>query len=115
VQDVFQLRRGELQPERLGLTLEEAKGTLEGVQRILAARQVEEYVDGQRRCPACDRQRTQKGQHEIVYRTLFGRLRMESPRLYECRCQVGSRKRVSPLAELLPERTAPELGYLEAK
>lgn len=115
LQDVFELRRGELKPERLGLTLTEAKGTLEGVQRILAARQVEEYVDAQRRCPGCDRQRPQKGQHEIVYRTLFGRLCMESPRLYECRCQVPARKSFSPLAELLPERTAPELAYLEAK
>jgi hypothetical protein len=115
IQDVFQLHRGELKPERLGLTLEEAKSALEGVQRILAGRQVEEYVDAQRRCPACAQQRKQKGQHEIVYRTLFGRLRMESPRLYECRCKVVSRKSFSPLAELLPERTAPELAYLEAK
>ena len=53
VQDVFELHRGELKPERLGLmTLEEAKGTLEGVQRVLAARQVEEYVKAHRRCPA---------------------------------------------------------------
>jgi len=50
-----------------------------------------------------------------MYRTLFGRLRMESPRLYECRCQVQARKSFSPLAELLAERTAPELAYLEAK
>lgn len=45
VQDVFELHWGELKPERLGLTLEEAKATMEGVQRILAARQVEEYVE----------------------------------------------------------------------
>jgi hypothetical protein len=115
VQDVFELHRGELKPERLGLTLEEAKGTLEGIQRVLAARQVEEYVEAQRRCPVCDRQRSEKGRHEIVYRTLFGRLRMERPRLYACRCQVQARKSFSPLAELLTERTAPELAYLEAK
>jgi hypothetical protein len=115
VQDVFELHRGELKPERLGLTLEEAKGTLEGAQRVLAIRQVEEYVEAQRRCPACDRPRTQKGQHEIVYRTLFGRLLLESPRLYECRCQVQAWKSFSSLAELLTERTAPELAYVEAK
>ncbi|MGH9437393.1 MAG: IS1096 element passenger TnpR family protein [Terriglobia bacterium] len=80
VQDVFDLHRGELKPERLGLTLQEGKGTREGVHRILAARQIEEYMEAQRRCPACDRQRTHKGQHEIMYRTLFGRLRMERSR-----------------------------------
>jgi hypothetical protein len=115
VQDVYQLQRGELKPECLGLTMREAKGTLEGVQRILAAQQVEEYVAAQRCCPSCARQRLQKGLHEIVYRTLFGRLRMESPRLYECRCHVSARKSFSPLAELLTDRTAPELAYLEAK
>ena len=71
VQDVFQLRRGELKPERLGLTLEEAKGTLEGVQRTLAARQVEEYVEAQLCCPACGKERPRNGGHEIVYRTLL--------------------------------------------
>jgi hypothetical protein len=30
VQDVFELHRGELKPERLGLTLEEAKGPWKG-------------------------------------------------------------------------------------
>jgi hypothetical protein len=115
VQDVYQLQRGELKPERLGLTMREAKGTLEGVQRILAAQQVEEYVAAQRCCPSCARQRPQKGLHEIVYRTLFGRLRMESPRLYECDCHVSAQKSCSPLAELLTDRTAPELAYLEAK
>lgn len=35
--------------------------------------------------------------------------------MYECRCQVHVRKSFSPLAELLTERTAPELAYMEAK
>jgi hypothetical protein len=78
VQNVFELHRGKLKRERLGLTLEEAKATLEGVQSVLAARQVEEYVEAQQHCPLCDQQRRQKGQHGIVYRTLFGRLRLES-------------------------------------
>jgi hypothetical protein len=35
--------------------------------------------------------------------------------LYECRCQVQAWKSFSSLAELLTERTAPELAYVEAK
>jgi hypothetical protein len=35
--------------------------------------------------------------------------------LYERRYQVQGRKSFSPLAELLSERTAPELAYLEAE
>jgi hypothetical protein len=43
-------------------------------------------------------------------------VRLDSPRLYACPCQEAApRAGTSPLAERLPERTAPELAYLEAK
>jgi hypothetical protein len=42
-------------------------------------------------------------------------LRLDSPRLYRCRCQRQTRNSFSPLAKLLSERTAPELQYLETK
>ena len=115
VQEVFQLERGELKPETLGLNLAEGKKTLQGVQRVLATRQVEQYVEANRCCRQCGQTRRRKGQHELVYRTLFGRLEIESPRLYECGCPDRERKSFSPVAELLPERTAPELLFLEAK
>jgi hypothetical protein len=50
-----------------------------------------------------------------VYRTLFGKLHLKSPRLYRCRCQQQGEQTFSPLAELLVERTAPELLYVESK
>ena len=51
-----------------------------------------------------------------MLRTLFGKLRLDSPRLYHCECcSKEERRSFSPLAELLPERTAPELAYLENK
>jgi len=56
-----------------------------------------------------------KGRHQIVFRTPFGKLRVESPRLYHCQCQSDERKSLSPLADLLQERTSPELAYLETK
>ena len=47
---------------------------------------------------------------------LFGKLRLDSPRLYHCGCcSKEERRSFSPLAELLTERTAPELAYLENK
>ena len=49
-------------------------------------------------------------------RTLFGKLRLDSPRLYHCGCcSTEDYRSFSPLAELLKERTAPELAYLENK
>jgi hypothetical protein len=115
VQEVAALERGPLQAEGLGLTLAEAKGLLRGVQEAMVARQAAEFVAQQEGCPDCGKVRPRKGRHEIVYRTLFGKLRLDSPRLYECPCRGPARASVSPLAERLPERTAPELAYLEAK
>jgi hypothetical protein len=40
---------------------------------------------------------------------------VESPRLYHCACQAPETTTFSPLATLLPERTTPELLYLETK
>ena len=48
-------------------------------------------------------------------RTLFGTLRLLSPRWHHCPCRPQERQTFSPLTELLPERTTPELLYLEAK
>jgi hypothetical protein len=53
--------------------------------------------------------------HRIVFRTPFGKLRLESPRLYRCQCESDERTSFSPLAELLQERSSPELVYLETK
>ena len=38
-----------------------------------------------------------------------------SPRLYHCQCESDGRTSFSPLAELLQERSSPELVYLETK
>jgi hypothetical protein len=115
VQEVATLERGPLQPDGLGLTLAEAKGLLRGVQETMVTQQVAAFVAQQGCCPHCGRRRPRKGRHQIVYRTLFGKLRLDSPRLYACACQERDRASASPLADLLPERTAPELAYLESK
>ena len=115
VQEVITLERGPLRAEGLGLTLAEAKGLLHGVQEAIGAQQAAEFVAQHEGCPDCGKARPRKGRHEIVYRTLFGKMRLDSPRLYECPCRGPARTSVSPLAERLPERTAPELAYLEAK
>jgi hypothetical protein len=78
VQEVATLERGPLQAEELGLTLAEAKGLLRGVQEAMVAQQAAEFVAQQEGCPDCGKARPRKGRHEIVYRTLFGKLRLDS-------------------------------------
>ena len=112
VEDIVQLERGALRPEELGLTLAEAKAILHGMQQVLVAEQVAAYVAQFKSCPQCGARRTRKGQHPIVYRTLFGKCNRLSPRLYDCVCRNNGRHSSSPLAELLTSHCAPELLYL---
>ena len=115
MEEVICLCRDNLRPETLGLTLEEGKQLLTRVQEIMVTHQATEYVEQHRTCPHCQQRRGNKGQHEIVYRSLFGKLHILSPRLYTCTCQPQQKRSFSPLAEVLPERTAPEFHYLQSK
>jgi hypothetical protein len=85
------------------------------VQRILVTQQTAAYLAQQASCPQCHTPRHRKGTHLIVYRTLFGRLRLPNDRWFHCPCQPHPTQTFSPLTDLLPERTAPERLYLEAK
>ena len=66
-------------------------------------------------CPDCGRARAHKDAKTIVVRTLFGTVRLPSPRWYHCPCQPQPTRTFSPLAAALLERTTPELRYLESK
>jgi hypothetical protein len=115
VQEVAHLDRDALRPDTLGLTLAEARTILAGLEQTLVEQQSAEFIAQARRCPCCGRPRACKGHHQIVFRTPFGKLKLDSPQLYGCLCQPPVPKSVSPLAERLPERTSPELMYLETK
>src|SRR5690349_17970775 len=116
VTEVATLEREALTEATLGLTLAESKTILGGVQETIVAQQVASYNAAQQTCPACGASRRRKGQHQIVVRSLFGTLRLSSPRFRRCACQPADRPgSSSPLAECLVERTTPERRYLEAK
>ena len=115
VEEVACFERGSLSPEMLGLRLEEAKQLLAGVQHIMTAQQVEEYVEQQRQCSHCQQPLAYKGHHQIGLRTLFGKLTLESPRLYTCSCQPHQKRSWSPVAVLFPQRSTPELLCQEVR
>src|SRR5258708_2034380 len=107
--------RGTLRQETLGLTLAEARSILAGIEQTVVEQQAAEFMAQQRTCSHCGHERCCKGRHHIVFRTPFGKLRLESPRLYHCQCESDERTSFSPLAELLQERSSPQLLYLETK
>jgi hypothetical protein len=114
VEEIICLTREELTPETVGLNLIEAKEILAGIQKTLVSQQVEQFSKQNQHCPVCSDAYAKKGEHKLVYRTLFGKLNLKSPRFYHCRCQKAKTKSFSPLAGLLPERTAPEFLYFKA-
>jgi hypothetical protein len=115
VRDAFELKAGPLGPDTVGLGLAEAKELLAAVQETVVDEQVKAALAEREACAGCGSRHRHNDDRTIVLRTLFGTLRLRSPRWYRCRCTPESTRTFSPLATLLPERTPPELAYLEAK
>lgn len=116
IKQIVTLERQQLQSSTLGLSLQEAKEILSSLQQTLLSHQVSEYVHHQQLCPNCSKLRACKGHHEITYRSVFGKIKLKSPRFYNCSCEKSSSQHsFSPLAQLLTEHTSTELLYLETK
>ncbi|MGH9068308.1 MAG: ISKra4 family transposase, partial [Acidimicrobiales bacterium] len=115
VRDVFSMERGALSPDTLGLRLDEANGLLSAVQEAVVDQQVNLALATQSACPDCGEDRRHKDTRGIVVRSLYGTLHLRSPRWWHCNCRPHDTRTFSPLAALFPERTTPELAYLEAK
>jgi len=99
----------------IGLSREDAKAMAGAVQRAMVEAQAREVIYRGSICPACQQRLRRNGKHRIGYRTSFGRLDLDSPRFYRCRCQTHTRQSISPLAIWLGGHISPELQYLEAQ
>jgi hypothetical protein len=84
------------------------------VQDTVVEHQVAALSD-QAGCPDCGIPRRHKDSRRIVVRTVFGVLRLDSPRWWSCPCTPRVARTFSPLAAALRERTTPELSYLQAR
>ncbi len=114
-QEIADLMRSETKIETMGLTLEESKQVLHKLQKTIVEHQVTAYLDQERPCPQCQKQRQIKDCGTSPFRTLFGVIQIPNPRWHHCACQEQEKRSFRPLATLLPERTSPELLYLETK
>lgn len=114
-QKVARLERPDACLENIGLTLAESKQLLSTLQARMVEEQITEYLDRQRRCMQCGEIRAHKGTHDLTFQTLFGNLKLKSPRWKHCGCNPHEVKTFSPLAELLTEHVSPERLYLETK
>jgi hypothetical protein len=107
-QDITVLERDCQRMEQVGLTLAEAKAMVAALQQQIVARQAATFLATRMHCQACGTPLPTKRHHTLTFRTLFGTITLQSPRLRHCSCAPHATTTFSPLVDLLPEQTAPE-------
>jgi hypothetical protein len=115
VTDVITLDKNHRRIEHLGLTLAEAKQLLSTLQRHLLQQQVDTFLDTCSTCSDCGALLKRKAHASRSFRTLFGTVKLDSPRLEHCDCTRHQTSSFRPLSALLTESVAPELLSMEAK
>jgi hypothetical protein len=115
IEDIACLERGEMSAETLGLTLEESKSINAEIQKKMVDHQIKNFASQHRFCSCCGAVLSIKGYNSLIYRTLFGKLHLKSPRFEVCKCQPQVQSSFSPLPPILTKCISPELSYLEAK
>jgi len=115
VEEIATFKRTNLSAETLGLMLQESKELLTNLQESMVRYQVEEYIEQNSHCIYCHSKFSRKDSKKIVFRSLFGKLKIDSPRFYGCSCSLTDKGSFSPLVKLLPDRTAPEFIYIQSK
>jgi hypothetical protein len=95
-------------PETLGLSIAEGQKTLAGLHHHLVQAQTEEYCRNRRRCQHGGAQRPLKDVRPRRLTSLFGVVEVRAPRFSPCRCGVASRRTITPVAEIMPDRCTPD-------
>ena len=99
----------------LGLTLDDGKMVLAGVERHLVRGRVAEYSALRRRCSHCQSLRPLKDTRARRLNSLFGTVEVPASRFKPCRCATAMRSTLSPASELMPDRCTPEYERTLAK
>jgi hypothetical protein len=113
--EILPLHKGDDRLEAIGLSFEEAKAMLTGIQERVVTAQAASFLARHRCCDLCGSLLLSKGRYRIRFRTAFGTIALSSPRFHHCPCRPATAKTFSPLSLLLTEHTAPELLYLETR
>ena len=101
--------------EDIGLSIEDGKTLLKSLQHEIVEAQADAFCASKSVCHSCRHRLRKKGTHAIRYRSVFGDISVNSPRYYRYGCKGHRPKTFSPLTELLPGHTAPELLWLETR
>src|SRR4030095_3073968 len=106
------IERGDGSLADLALTLAEGRSLSATVQTELVSKQVAGWLSGQTHCRCCGAALSYKDSRSTVVRTVYGKVTVNSPRLWSCACQRtvrALRSVVHPLSKALTNRATPEL------
>ena len=117
---VGRLRRApdDFSAENLGLLLDDAKTLLRQLQEAIVQDQVGEAVKARRKCSDCGKPRAIHDDRGRIFDTLYGRIRVKSPRVRHCSCQSAGIANPGPqylFSGLFPDRATPEFRRLQAE
>ena len=113
--EIVHFDKGDDRLEGIGLSFDEAKAALVGIQGGVVTAQAASFLARHRSCDLCGSLLLSKGPGRTRFRTAFGIIALNSPRFHHCSCQPRTSKTFSPLNLLLTARIAPELLYLETR
>ncbi len=91
--DIAVIERDVLSPATLGLTIEEAKGLLAGVQNVVATEHCADALSNVEHCGECGRRFAHKDTRHLQVRSLYGAVTMPNPRWWTCICCNEKRRR----------------------
>lgn len=115
---VIERSDNDLTPGTLGLSLQEGREILRRSQAAVVSAQKSSWLASRSICPVCG-ELSRKDSGTIVCRTVFGKVRLDSPRFRQCWCRTPSWYArgftFSPLAATLRQRVTSELDQLQVQ
>ena len=115
VTDIVSWKKDSHRIEHLGLTLAESKQLLKRIQKKLLQQQIQRYLETHSQCLDCGAPLKAKNYTNRSFRTLFGTVKLPSPRLLHCTCRRRKTISFRPLSTLLTASISPELLFIETK
>jgi hypothetical protein len=104
-----------IEPEEIGLTLQEGEDVLRQVQRNIVQTQIQVQGVASSRCMHCSGAQLVKDIRTRQIGTVFGRIKVACRRYIRCTCQGGRPSILWPLGLMELPGSTPELSYLMAK
>jgi len=103
----------------LGLFVRESHDILLRLQSVLLQEQTALFLSSAACCHGCGERLATKTTRSLVYRTAFGKVKLDSPQLYSrcshCGVMACAGSTFNPLAVALPERSHPQWVWLQCR